>query len=432
MTDMGQGVKLAEERITLASATSQLPIDPRPKLLFLCHRIPFPPDKGEKIRAFRILEHLARDYRISLGCFVDDPQDWITADQLSPYCAELKCIDLRPQFTKLRALKGLLTGAPLTVASFANAALGAWVSDQLAREKPQVVFVYSSAMAQFILEKDLGGAKLVMDFVDVDSDKWRQYAKSTRGPMKWVYQRECKRLLAFDRRVAVKADASILVSDAEAALFRSLAPESAAKTSGVANGIDCAYFSPAHTFPSPFTGAGPHYVFTGTMDYRPNIDAVVWFAENIFPLIRNVNPAATFTIVGNKPAREVQALTKHDHVSVTGRVPDVRPYLSHASVVVAPLRLARGVQNKILEGMAMAKPVVTTPQGLEGIDARDGVHLLVATTEDSFAAQAIEAATPRYASLGGAARELMDKSYSWSGRLSTLDGILRSRSNIPA
>src|SRR5262249_1734851 len=144
MTEMGQGVKLAEERITLASstassATAPLPADPRPKLLFLCHRIPFPPDKGEKIRAFRILEHLSRAYRISLGCFVDDPQDWITADQLKPYCDELKCIDLRPQFTKLRALGGLLTGAPLTVASFANAALAAWVSEHLAREKPDVV-----------------------------------------------------------------------------------------------------------------------------------------------------------------------------------------------------------------------------------------------------------------------------------------------------
>ena len=425
MTDMGQGVKLAEERITLASATA------KPKLLFLCHRIPFPPDKGEKIRAFRILEHLSHQYRISLGCFVDDPQDWVTADQLKPYCAELKAIDLRPQFTKLRALKGLLTGAPLTVASFANAALAAWVSDQLIREKPDVVFVYSSAMAQFILDKDLGGAQLIMDFVDVDSDKWRQYAKSSRGPMKWIYQRECKKLLAFDRRVAAKADASILVSDAEAALFRTLAPESAAKTSGVANGIDCAYFSPVHTFPSPFTGAGPHYVFTGTMDYRPNIDAVVWFAEDIFPLIREANPSATFTVVGNKPSRGVLALAKHEHITVTGRVPDVRPYLSHGSVVVAPLRLARGVQNKILEGMAMAKPVVTTPQGLEGIDARDGVHLLVATTEDSFAAQAIEAATPRHASLGVAARELMDQSYSWSGRLAALDAILSTRSNNP-
>lgn len=432
MMEMGQGVKLAEERITLASATAPFPADPRPKLLFLCHRIPFPPDKGEKIRAFRILEHLSRQFRISLGCFVDDPQDWITADQLKPYCHELKCIDLRPQFTKVRALGGLLTGAPLTVASFANAALAAWVSEQLAREKPEVVFAYSSAMAQFILDKDLGDATLIMDFVDVDSDKWRQYAKDSRGPMKWIYARESKRLLAFDRRVAAKADVSILVSEAEAALFRALAPESAAKTSGVANGIDCAYFSPAHVFSSPFTGEGPHYVFTGTMDYRPNIDAVVWFADEIFPVIRETLTNATFTIVGNKPTRDVLALGKREAVTVTGRVPDVRPYLSHASVVVAPLRLARGVQNKILEGMAMGRPVVTTPQGLEGIDARDGIHLLVATTEDSFAARAIEAATAHSAPLGSAARELMEKSYSWPGRLAALDIILRTCGNIPA
>ena len=166
------------------------------------------------------------------------------------------------------------------------------------------------------------------------------------------------RSLAYDREVAARADASLLVSDAEAELFRRLAPESAAKIHAVANGIDCDYFSPAHTFERPFKPAGPAYVFTGTMDYRPNVGAVVWFANEIFPRIRAEQAGATFTIVGSKPAKEVAALENRDGITVTGRVADVRPYLAHADVVVAPMRIARGIQNKILEGMAMAKPVV--------------------------------------------------------------------------
>jgi sugar transferase (PEP-CTERM/EpsH1 system associated) len=423
MTDICHGETLTDGRSTPASATEHLPSAQR-SLLFLCHRIPFPPDKGEKIRAFRILEHLAPRFRISLGCFIDDPQDWAHTVSLEPYCAELKCIGLQPQFTKLRALGGLLTGAPLTVASFANAEMGEWVSKHLTREKPDVIFVYSSAMAQFVMERDLGQARLVMDFVDVDSDKWRQYAAESPPPMKWVYAREAKRLLAFDQAVAARADASLLVSDAEAALFRTLVPGSAEKTHGVANGIDCAYFSPEHRFTSPFSGSGPHFVFTGTMDYRPNIDAVVWFADEILPLIRASVPDATFTVVGNKPSRDVMALANREGIMVTGRVPDVRPYLSHATVVVAPLRIARGVQNKILEGMAMAKPVVTTPQGLEGIDAQPGEHLLLADTPKGLAAAALEATGEIGPVIGAAARRLMEASYAWPSRLGALDRIL--------
>jgi sugar transferase (PEP-CTERM/EpsH1 system associated) len=393
-------------------------------LLFLCHRIPFPPDKGEKIRAFRILEHLARSYRINLGCFIDDADDKAHISSLQPYCAELRCFDLPRETAKLRALKGLLTGSPLTVASFANAAMGRWVSDILSRERHDVVFVYSSAMAQYVINRDLGGAQLVMDFVDVDSDKWRQYAAEARGPMRWVYQREAKKLLAFDREVAVRADGGIFVSDAEAALWRKLAPEAAAKTHGIANGIDCRYFSPRHVWSSPLAGPGPHFVFTGTMDYWPNVDAVKWFAANVFPKLRAARPNATFTIVGSKPTPEVTALQAQDGIKVTGRVADVRPYLAHGHVAVAPMRIARGIQNKVLEAMAMAKPVVTTDQGLEGIDAQPERHLLLANTEDEFFRACLRAAEPDAAALGLAARRLMENAYTWEGRLQGLDRLL--------
>lgn len=392
-------------------------------LLFLCHRIPFPPDKGEKIRAFRILEHLSRRFRIHLGCFVDDPADWAHETALAARYAEVKCIGMSRAGAHMKAACGLLTGAPLTVASFANAAMGAWVTDVLAREKPAAVFLYSSAMAQFVMDRTLGPARLAMDFVDVDSDKWRQYAQTAAPPMKWVYAREAEKLLTYDRWVAARADASLVVSDAEAALLRRLAPESAHKIHAVANGIDCAFFSPEHRFETPYT-TGPVFVFTGTMDYRPNIDAVVWFATKIFPRLKAELPEAVFAVVGSKPAKEVTALAGLPGVLVTGRVADVRPYLAHGDVVVAPMRIARGIQNKILEGMAMAKPVVTTAQGLEGIEAAPGRDLLVADTEDGFAAAVRRALTAESQGLGAAARRLMAASYSWEGRLAPLDKLL--------
>jgi sugar transferase (PEP-CTERM/EpsH1 system associated) len=403
-------------------------LTPSRSLLFLCHRIPFPPDKGEKIRAFRILEHLRQTYRVTMGCFIDDAADKAHIGALEAYCHELRCIDLPRETTKIRALKGLLTGSPLTVASFANAAMGRWVSEILSRQRFDAVFVYSSAMAQYVMDRDLGGAPLVMDFVDVDSDKWRQYATEAKGPMRWVYAREAKKLLTYDRRVAARADASIFVSDAEAALWRTLTPDAAGRTYGVANGIDCRFFSPRHVWTNPFIGPGPHFVFTGTMDYWPNVDAVKWFARKVFPKLRAARPDATFTIVGSKPTSEVTALQSQGGVRVTGRVADVRPYLAHAHVAVAPMRIARGIQNKILEAMAMAKPVVTTDQGLEGIDATPDRNLLLANSEDDFFHACLRAAEPDAAALGLVARRLMEESYTWSSRLSGIDHLLAAPS----
>jgi sugar transferase (PEP-CTERM/EpsH1 system associated) len=396
----------------------------KPNLLFLCHRLPYPPDKGEKIRAFRILRHLARDFRVHLGCFIDDPEDVKHVEAVEALCASLMWLPMSPATVKLKALRGLITGSPLSVASFANATMGAWVAEKLATEKPVIVFVYSSAMAQFVLGRDLGDTKLVMDFVDVDSDKWRQYAEKARIPMKWVYTREARKLLAFDRRVAAQSDAAIFVSDAEADLFRTLSPETAGVTHAMANGIDCEYFAPAPGRSSSPATDGPHIVFTGTMDYWPNVDAVMWFTADILPLIRRERPQATFTIVGSKPTRDVLALGQESHITVTGRVPDVRPYLDGASVVVAPMRMARGIQNKVLEGMAMAKPVVTTQQGLEGIHAEAGRHLLVADTAEDFARAVIDATTPAHSKLGYYARRLMQQSYAWPARLALLDELL--------
>ncbi len=334
-------------------------------LLLLVHRIPYPPNKGDKIRSYHLLRHLAARYRVSLGAFVDDPADWAHADAVRALCAEAHLAPLDPRRARLKSLRGLLTGEALSLPYYRDAALQAWVDAVLARGVKRVV-VFSSAMAQFVA----GRAELarVVDFVDVDSDKWRQYAQRRRWPLSWLYRREGARLLAYDRAVARASRAALFVSGEEAALFRRLAPEAAARTHHYDNGVDTAYFDPALAHADPYAGQGGRaLVFTGAMDYWANVDAVAWFAREVLPLIRARVPGAGFWIVGARPSVEVRALERLEGVNVTGAVPDVRPYLAHAAAAVAPLRIARGVQNKVLEAMAMAKPVLATPAALDGI-----------------------------------------------------------------
>lgn len=402
-------------------------------LLFLCQRIPYPPNKGEKIRAFRILDHLARDYRIHLGCFIDDPADWAHRESLAPFCATAHFARLDPTFAKLRCLTGLVDGRPLSLPYFHDAGLAAWTRDVLDKVGPDVAFVYSSAMAQYLLAGDAvrppRPRRVVMDFVDVDSDKWRQYAPTQKWPFSAIYGREAETLLRFDRTVAVAADAGLFVSDPESALFRDLAPESAAKIHTVSNGIDADFFDPALDVGEVAMPA-PALVFTGTMDYWPNVDAVVWFAEDILPRIRAVHRQAGFVIVGASPAPKVAELARLDGVTVTGRVDDVRPYIAGGAVSVAPIRIARGIQNKVLEAMAMARPVVTTAQALEGIDAEPGRDLVLAPEGGDAAAGFADAvlsllADPaRAAQLGQAARACVVDGYSWPAKLSVLDRLL--------
>ncbi|HQC73456.1 MAG TPA: TIGR03087 family PEP-CTERM/XrtA system glycosyltransferase [Candidatus Competibacteraceae bacterium] len=337
-------------------------------LLFLTHRIPFPPNKGDKVRSFHMLRCLARHYRVWLGTFIDDRDDWRHVDEVRRYCADLYCVPLDPRRAKLLSLRGLLSGEPLTLPYYRDAGLRAWVERVIAEQRIERALLFSSAMAQYLLGPEHAGLRRVMDFVDVDSAKWTQYAASKPWPLSWIYRREGMRLLAFERTVAAELDASVFVTAEEAALFRSLAPEiGAERVVAVANGVDTAYFDPARAYPNPYPAGERVLVFTGAMDYWANIDAVESFAREVFPTIRHACPESHFYIVGARPAAAVQRLAELPGVRVTGTVPDVRPYLAHARLSVAPLRIARGVQNKVLEALAMARPVVATPAALEGL-----------------------------------------------------------------
>jgi sugar transferase (PEP-CTERM/EpsH1 system associated) len=392
-------------------------------LLFLSHRIPYPPDKGEKIRAFHILRHLARDHRLHVGCLIDDPEDWLHVADLREFCVDLACFPLRRRWRRLAALAGMRPGRALTLDYFHHRGLARWVDGKYAAGIRDV-FVYSSAMAPYVMGKR--GGRRVLDMVDIDSEKWRAYAAASAWPGRWIYAREARTLLALERAAAADFDHTLLVSAAECAHFAALAPELGGRVAPLANGVDLARFAPDLGLANPYPGAAPAIVFTGTMDYRPNQDAVTWFAEDVLPALRAAAPggaAPVFYIVGARPGRPVRQLVRHPGVVVTGRVPDTRPYLAHAALVVAPLRIARGIQNKVLEAMAMARPVLATRAAFEGITAAPGRDLLVAEDAPAMIAQASAVLAGRHPGLGPAARAAMLRHYAWAETLAPLAAL---------
>lgn len=395
-------------------------------LLVLAHRIPYPPNKGDKIRAWNILNHLAARYQVHLGCFVDDPRDAPHAEALRRICASVHCQALNPALARLRSLAALSRGEAMTIRYYSSPAMRSWIEATLRQYPIRRAFVYCSAMAPYVMS--LRGATRVLDMVDVDSRKWAQYAAVAPLPFRRLYAREGRMLLRFERDAAAAVDATLLASPAEAALFRSLAPGPAAPIHAMSNGVDLDYFSPDRAYPCPFPAASRPIVFTGAMDYRPNIDAAAWFVEQVMPLLASQDPSPEFWIVGSDPARQVRRLAQRDGIHVTGRVDDVRPFLAHAAAVVAPLRIARGIQNKILEAMAMAKPVVATAPAKEGIDAADGEELLIAETAHDHVARLRIAFSERGIAIGRRARCRMEAGYRWSDHLQVLDALLEGRS----
>ena len=401
-------------------------------LLFLTQRIPYPPTKGEKIRTLQILRYQRQFYKIHLGCLVDDEQDFEHIDTVRALCTSSHFAMLNRKRAKLTCLRGLLTGEALSVTFYQDPALAAWVRRVLTEQTPQAAIVCSSNMAPYLLDSGPRPPICLVDLMDVDSEKWRAYAQTGSLPMRWVYQREWRRVAALERRIALAADWSVFVSQQEANLFASLVADCADKIRAISNGVDPVYFDPDYVRPGgspadaepPYDPTGPNYVFTGTMDYPPNIGAVTWFAQEILPILRRSEPHTQFHIVGSSPAPEVEKLAQTPGVFVTGRVADVRPYLAHATAAVAPMRIARGIQNKVLEAMAMARPVVVTPEALEGIDAQPGSEIILAADAAGFAAGCQLAAGPQGAAIGAAARRRVLADYVWSERLRGFDPLL--------
>jgi len=393
-------------------------------ILFLTHRIPYPPDKGEKIRAWNLLCHLTATHRVHLGFFVDAPDDFRYVEKLRAMCASVFWRPLKPRLARLRSLRGLFTGASLTEGYFYDVHLKAQIDKTIARHRPSEIYVFSSAMTQYVMHGD--AARVIVDLVDVDSEKWRQYAAARRGVAHLIYAREGRTLLALEQKAVERADAAIFVSRAEAELFRRLAPHLARRIHYVSNGVDYNFFDPANAVPNPFDER-PAIVFTGTMNYRPNIDAMTWFAEQVMPRLRTHPARPRLWIVGSSPTAAVKKLARPD-IRVTGRVPDIRPYLAHARAVVAPMQIARGIQNKVLEAMAMGAAVVVTPQAREGLDACGDDELFTATTPEEFADAVTRLLDGGEPSIGLRARRRILDDFGWEASLTSLDRLLDGES----
>jgi polysaccharide biosynthesis protein PslH len=395
------------------------------KLLYLVHRMPYPPNKGDKVRSYHLLRHLAASHEVHVGTFVDDPDDLAHLPALRQWCASLKAVRLHPRRARVASLAGLLTGRTLTEHYYRDAGLAKWVAQTVGAGGFDASVVFSSSMAPYAMAHP--ALPMLVDFVDVDSAKWTDYAPRHRFPMSSLYAMEGRRLLALEREVASKARWSFFATDKEAALFHRLAPESARRVEGMANGVDAEFFAPAAARVSPFLPTETPLVFTGAMDYWPNVDAVTWFAREMLPVLRLRHPKARLHIVGRSPTPAVKALAG-EAVSVSGTVPDVRPYLQHAAVVVAPLRLARGIQNKVLEAMAMQRPVVAAADCVGALDAQAGVDILPAAEAADYV-RVIDGllGDPAQArAVGEAGRRRVLASYAWPVHMARFDRALEA------
>ncbi len=491
-------------------------------ILYICHRIPYPPNKGDKIRSFNEIKHLSKKHNISLACLVDNKKDLIHIGELKKYCTTVDYDVINPKWQKIKSLMYLFSRRPLSIQFFYSKKLQRAIDYRASSIKFDAVFTFSSPMAEYIFKskaldvqdvqnvqdvRDVrtirtsvatkqfkhferaerlntsNSPRLIMDFVDVDSDKWRMYSESSSFPRSVIYKNEWMRLMAYEKKIGERFNVSVFVSDAEVELFKSFAPH--VNAISIPNGVDFEYFGnvrnvrtnevvkrakrlnnsnisnkrsnrtirlsrasvtikraersgksvdPLTSYPvnqlknkqaNRRTGEQANILFTGAMDYFPNEDGVLYFCKSIWPLIKKGLPHAKFFIVGNNPSGRIRTISKRDSdVIVTGYVNDIRDYLSMANIFVAPLRIARGVQNKVLEAMAAGLPVVATPQAVQGIGCNGGGFVFIEESAERFAERTIELAGMRLKDNIIIKREvLLRQRFDWTINLEKLEKL---------
>lgn len=355
------------------------PASPRPAVLYLTHRLPHPPDKGDRIRNYHLLRWLSGRAEVHLACLADERPDPDSVAALNALCARVAVVPNGGPLRWARAAGSLAAGGTATVGAFRSPGLRGVVDDWASRTPFLAALASASSLAPYLRSRSLRGVPAVVDLVDVDSRKWLDYAESGRGPRAWLHRLEGRRLARLERETTAWARAVTLVSPAEADLFRRVGGPG--PVHAVVNGVDQDYYRPM----APPGGVERGAVFVGALDYPPNVDAAAWFCREVWPEVRRVRPGETVKLVGRRPSSEVRRLADLPGVELVGQVPDVRPHVAGAAVAVAPLRIARGIQNKVLEALAMAKAVVASPEALTGLDVEPGVHALSATSPGGWA-----------------------------------------------
>jgi sugar transferase (PEP-CTERM/EpsH1 system associated) len=389
------------------------------RMLYLCQRIPYPPDKGDRIPVFHQIRMLSGSHEVVVGSLAH--KDERNADELTK---KLGIKVIAPRHSILRRAQGMvssfLRNKPLSLGYFESRNLQSLVDSEITKKQFDAVIVFSSSMAQY-LEKHKHIPR-IMHFCDVDSEKWRDLAQKSKTPLCWIYKRESRTLLQYERNLANESRISCVVSHSEADVFRKRIPGIPVKV--LENGVDVEYFSSFRRKPQ-----GLRVVFIGVMDYPPNIDAVSFFAELVWSKIRAAYPQARFLIIGSKPVRSIRRMAKIPGIQITGYVPDVRPYLASATLTIAPLAIARGVQNKVLESMAAAVPVLTTPVVVRGLPAGAERHIFVAEREPEVFGSALMNLLENRAALdekGIKAQEFVQQHCSWETKLRALEDLLEA------
>jgi len=403
-------------------------------VVVLTHKIPYPPNKGEKIRTWNQLDYLRKNgFNVSVVAALHSSEDEVLAQQ---YVAEsgIKVIAERVRFNKLRMLVGLLKLRAFSVSNFYSGALQRRLDRHLGQNKVDIIFCTSSAMAEYVYcsgASNRGLLRKIMDFMDLDSDKWRQYSELNGFPLSLIYKYEEKMLSAMERRIQRDFETCLFISKNEVVLFQSMLGDAARNLRVVGNGVDQSVFRPD---PDSHERERRQLVFSGVMDYFPNVNAMAWFMEQVWPLVKADHPDVQLTIAGMNPVSQVLAMAEDPDVTVTGFVEDIIPYFHRADIFIAPFQIARGVQNKILQAFACGIPVVSTSLGAEGIDCRDGHDVLLASSAEAFA-RAIDRLIREpecYESIRQTALTLVNEKYTWSASNEVLHRLMANGGELPA
>lgn len=385
------------------------------RILFLSQRVPYPPNRGDKITTWRLIERMKREHAVRVIAFAHDRGDFEAASELERLGVPTTAVEHRDRFAKLSSLPLLLGSKPLTLGVYGSRRLQAHVDRAIG--ETDLAYAYSSSMGVFL--EPHPRVRRVMHFAELDSDKWRLYAERASWPMSRVYAREHRTLLEVERRIAHAFDENVFCTPLEQRVFEKAI--AGARSIVLRNGVDLAHYAPARERAEP-----DHLVFTGVMDYLPNVDGCEWFVREILPAVRARRPKARLSIVGSRPNDQVKALTRVAGVEVTGFVPDTREHLARAAVSIAPLRIARGIQNKVLEALAMGLPVVGTTSATQGVEGTPGRDYVVADDASAFAAAVADLLEDRARAdeLGRAGRRLVEQRYDWEVVLAPLDELL--------
>jgi sugar transferase (PEP-CTERM/EpsH1 system associated) len=403
-----------------AHAASPPPAAPSGRcILHLAHRVPYPPDKGDRIRSFHSLRFLAARHRVHLACLADEPVPSETAAALEAWCERVAVIPMN-RWRWGRALGSLLAGHSISEGAFHSPALRRVLRDWTRDTTYDACLVSASSLVSYLRLPELRHVPGVVDLVDVDSQKWLDYAAASRGPKAWLYALEGRRLRKLEQSLPAWTHGVALTTPVEAAIFEHFAGPGTAQV--VSNGVDLAYFAPTPCVEEPAC------VFVGALDYRPNVEGVLWLCREVWPVVKRERPDAKLFLVGRQPTPAVQQLARLTGVEVSGTVPDVRPWVRRSAVAVAPLHIARGVQNKVLEALAMGKAVVASPLCLAGLPTTPGVHLLAATTPVEWAATLLRllADPAERELLGRAGRAFVETHHRWETCLEPLGALLES------